>query len=199
MIKKLFPKSDFSKNVLTLLTGTSIAQAIPIAISPVLTRIYTPNDFGIYALYMSLASILSVISTGRYELSLLLPKKDEDAFSLLSLSLFLSFLFSIFISIIFYFFNVQIVLILGNPNIERWLYFIPISIFFTGLFQTLTYWSNRNKQYKTIAKGRVSQSSGTAISNLILSLNNSNGKGLIIGGIIGRITGSLYIFNLEKR
>jgi O-antigen/teichoic acid export membrane protein len=193
MIKKLFPKSDFSKNVLTLLTGTSIAQAIPIAISPVLTRIYTPNDFGIYALYMSLASILSVISTGRYELSLLLPKKDEDAFSLLSLSLFLSFLFSIFISIIFYFFNVQIVLILGNPNIERWLYFIPISIFFTGLFQTLTYWSNRNKQYKTIAKGRVSQSSGTAISNLILSLNNSNGKGLIIGGIIGRITGSLYI------
>jgi len=39
------PKSEFSRNVLTLMTGTTIAQAIPIAISPILTRIYTPKDF----------------------------------------------------------------------------------------------------------------------------------------------------------
>ncbi len=48
MINKLKPKSEFSKNVLTLMTGTTIAQAIPIAISPILTRIYTPEDFWNY-------------------------------------------------------------------------------------------------------------------------------------------------------
>ena len=47
------------------MTGTTIAQAIPIAISPILTRIYIPEDFGVFALYMSLAFILSVIATGR--------------------------------------------------------------------------------------------------------------------------------------
>lgn len=190
---KFLPKSDFAKHVLTLLTGTSIAQAIPIAISPILTRIYTPNDFGIYALYMSLASILSVIGTGRYELSLLLPKKDSDAFGLLTFSLFLSLIFSIFVFILILVFNSQIVSLLGNPNIKYWLYFIPLSIFFTGLFQTLSYWSNRKNIYSTIAKGRVSQSSGTAISNLILSMNSVNGKGLIFGNIIGRFIGSFYM------
>ena len=49
MIKLFKPKSEFSRNVLTLMTGTTIAQAIPIAISPILTRIYTPEDFGLFA------------------------------------------------------------------------------------------------------------------------------------------------------
>ena len=49
MLDKLKPKSEFSRNVLTLMTGTTIAQAIPIAISPILTRIYTPEDFGVFA------------------------------------------------------------------------------------------------------------------------------------------------------
>ena len=61
MIKKLKPKSDFFRNVVTLMTGTTIAQAIPIAISPILTRIYTPEDFGLYALFIALASIIAVV------------------------------------------------------------------------------------------------------------------------------------------
>ncbi len=79
MLNNLKPKSEFSRNVLTLMTGTTIAQAIPIAISPILTRIYTPEDFGVFALYMSVASLLSTLATGRYELAIMLPKKDEDA------------------------------------------------------------------------------------------------------------------------
>ncbi len=58
MINKLKPKSEFSRNVLTLMIGTTIAQAIPIAISPILTRIYTPEDFGVFALYMASLSFL---------------------------------------------------------------------------------------------------------------------------------------------
>jgi O-antigen/teichoic acid export membrane protein len=86
MLNKLKPKSEFSRNVLTLMTGTTIAQAIPIAISPILTRIYTPEDFGVFALYMSVVSIVSVVATGRYELAIMLPKKDEDAINIVTLS-----------------------------------------------------------------------------------------------------------------
>ncbi len=75
MLQKLKPKSEFSRNVLTLMTSTTIAQAIPLAISPILTRLYTPSDFGIFALYMSISSIISVVVTGRYELAIMLPKK----------------------------------------------------------------------------------------------------------------------------
>ena len=84
MLDNLKPKSEFSRNVLTLMTGTTIAQAIPIAISPILTRIYTPEDFGMFALYMSIASILSVVATGWYELAIMLLKKDEDTVNILA-------------------------------------------------------------------------------------------------------------------
>ncbi len=71
MINKLKPKSEFSRNVLTLMAGTTIAQAIPIGISPILTRLYTPSDFGVYALFLSIATIFGSIANGRYELKII--------------------------------------------------------------------------------------------------------------------------------
>ena len=58
MIKLFKPKSEFSRNVLTLMTGTTIAQAIPIGISPILTRIYSPEDFGLFALFLAITNII---------------------------------------------------------------------------------------------------------------------------------------------
>ena len=46
MIKRLKPKSEFGRNVLTLLTGTTVAQIIPMASMPILTRLYVPEEFG---------------------------------------------------------------------------------------------------------------------------------------------------------
>ena len=91
MIQRLKPKSEFSKNVLTLMTGTTIAQAIPIAISPILTRIYTPEDFGVLALFVAITSIFGSIANGRYELAIMLPKKDENAINIFALGLIITF------------------------------------------------------------------------------------------------------------
>ncbi len=43
------------------MTGTTIAQAIPVAISPILTRLYSPDDFGVLALFMSIPLIFSTM------------------------------------------------------------------------------------------------------------------------------------------
>jgi len=66
-------KSDFKKNVLTLMAGTTIAQAIPIAISPILTRLYTPEEFGLFALFLAIVSIFGVVATMRYEMAIVQP------------------------------------------------------------------------------------------------------------------------------
>ena len=95
MIKRLKPKSEFFRNVLTLITGTTIAQAIPIAISPILTRIYTPDDFGVVALFVAISTIFGSLANGSYELAIILPKKDEDAVNLVVLSLFISIIVSL--------------------------------------------------------------------------------------------------------
>ena len=187
MINKLKPKSEFSRNVLTLMTGTTIAQAIPIAISPILTRIYSPEDFGLFGLYMSIVTMLSVLVTGRYELAIMLPKKDEDAINLLMLSLIISVLVSVFFLIIILVFNQEITKVLGNPNISNWLYMIPISIFFIGIYQSFTLWHNRKKRYKDLAKTRVIQNGIMGIGNIGLGITFTGVFGLIVGLLLGQI------------
>ncbi len=75
------------------MTGTGIAQAIPIAIIPILTRMFSPEDFGLLALYAACVSILGVVATGRYEIAIMLPKDDEDARLLLQLSMLVALVF----------------------------------------------------------------------------------------------------------
>lgn len=168
------------------MSGTTIAQAIPIAISPILTRIYTPEDFGIFALYMSIASIVSVIATGRYELAIMLPKKDDDAINIVALSILISFCVSLLSLIIVFVFNAQITNLLGNPEIANWLYFIPITVLFTGIYQSFNYWSNRKKQYKRLATSKVLQSGTTATTNIGMGFGGLGSSGLIFGSVLGQ-------------
>lgn len=186
MIRKLKPRSEFSRNVLTLMTGTTIAQAIPIAISPILTRIYTPEDFGVFALYMSIASIVSVVATGRYELAIMLPKKDEDALNIVALSVIIAFFVSMISFLIVFIFNAQITELLGNPEISNWLYFIPITVLLAGIYQSFNYWSNRKKQYKRLATSRVIQSGTASATNLGMGFGGFGSSGLVLGQMMGQ-------------
>jgi len=190
---KLKPKSEFSRNVLTLMTGTTIAQAIPIAISPILTRIYTPEDFGVFALYMSVASILSVVATGRYELAIMLPKKDEDAINIVALSIAISFLVSFIAFLVVFFFNDSITKLLGNPEISSWLYFIPLSVLLTGIYQSFNYWGNRKKEYKILATSRVIRSGTMSASNLAFGFGGFGSGGLIGSSILGQGVASIVL------
>ena len=193
MINKLKPKSEFSKNVLTLMTGTTIAQAIPIAISPILTRIYTPEDFGVFALYMSVATLISATATARYELAIMLPKKDEDAINIMALSIIIAFIVSTITLLLVWFFNAQIVQFLGNPEISNWLYFVPLTVLLTGIYQTFNYWSNRNKQYKRIAVNKVIQTFTMSTVNLGIGFSNFVVNGLILGTISGQGLSTLLL------
>ncbi len=204
MLTKFKPKSEFSRNVLTLMAGTTIAQAIPIAISPILTRIYTPEDFGVFALYMSIASILSVVATGRYEMAIMLPKKDEDAINIVALSIGIAFFVSFFSLVVVFVFNSQITNILGNPEISNWLYFIPVTVLLTGVYQSFNYWSNRKKQYKRLATSRVIQSSAASTTNLGMGFGGFGTSGLIAGQLIGQsfavtVLGKMVFREMESK
>ncbi|MEQ1557915.1 MAG: oligosaccharide flippase family protein [Methyloglobulus sp.] len=173
--------------MLTLTTGTTIAQAIPIAISPILTRIYTPDDFGVFALFIAITSITSIVSTGRYELAIMLPKKDSNGAHLVALSVCIAMGMSVIALIFILLFNQSITNYLGKPEISDWLYFIPLSIFLTGLYQSLNYWSNRKKKYKRLALSRVLQTSSISAVQIGSGFYLTNTSGLILGDSIGKI------------
>ena len=195
MLKKILPKSEFNRHVITLMTGSSIAQAIPIAISPILSRLYTPEDFGLFALFMSVASIGSVIATARYELAIMLPKKDSDAINVVALSIIISVIMTIFSFLVVLIFNDQIVNLLGNNEISNWLYLIPVSILLTGTYRSFDYWCNRKKEYKTLSMNRVVKSGSSSMLNIGFAFNGSGGGGLISANLI---TQGISTFLLSK-
>lgn len=197
MLKRFSFSSEFSKNVVTLMTGTAIAQAIPLAISPILTRIYTPEDFGIFAFYISIASVISVISTGRYEFAITLPKKDKDALQILSLTILIVTITAVLALLIIVLFHDRIVTMLGNKKIGGWLYFIPLTVFLSGVYKAFNYWFNRKRKYASLSKSRILQSSSTNATNLGLgAVYKMSPIGLIVGNIFGQFTSVIYFIFL---
>ena len=180
------PKGSFSAHVLTLMTGTTIAQAIPIAISPILTRLYSPSDFGALALFSSVVSIVAIIATGRYELAIMLPEEDDDAFNIFALSILISSVMSMLSLLIIFVFNSEISTLLGNKDISKWLYWVPFSVLLTGFYQAFNYWSSRKKQFERLAVSRISQSAFAATANLSFGYVGLGVSGLIGGSLIGQ-------------
>lgn len=195
MINKFKPKSDYSKNILTLIIGTSIAQAIPIAISPILTRIYSPEDFGIFALFVAISSILGSISSGRYELAIMLPKKNEDAINIFALGFIVTCLISLILLILIILFNDYFIALLKNDEIGIWLYFVPIAVFFTGLYNLLNYFNNRKKMYKDLANATVFKSIVLSIIQVSVGFLKQGPSGLISGQIISNIFANMKLLN----
>ena len=196
------PKGSFSAHVLTLMTGTTVAQAVPLALSPILTRIYNPSEFGIFALFSSLVSMAAIIATGRYEMAIMLPENDEDAVNLLVLSIFISSIVSLICLAIIWILNSQITTLLGNQTISKWLYWVPFSVLLTGVYQSFNYWSTRKKQFNRLAISRISQSSSTASTNLLMGFGGFGVSGLIVGNVFGQgvATGILawQVWNEDK-
>ena len=183
-------KSEFVRNVVTLMTGTTIAQAIPIAVSPILSRLYSPEDFGLFALFMSAAGIISVIATGCYELAIILPENDEDAINIVALSIIITFIVSALAFLVLWMWNLEISALVNNPEISKWLYFVPLVVLFTGLYQSFNYWFNRKKQYKKLAVSRVAQNAAAVGTKLSMGFGRLGAGGLMAGSIFGGFTGA---------
>lgn len=186
-IKNLpFLKSEFNRNVLTLTSGTAIAQAIPILVSPILTRLYSPSDFGTLALFISITSIVSVISCGRYELAIMLPEKDEDAINVAAVA----FIFNVVTSFLFLLFIIflgdWLLKVLKAESLKGWIYLAPLTVFFMGIFNILNYTNNRFKLYKDIAKANVYKSVAMSVLQIAVASLKVGAVGLLSGHIFSQ-------------
>src|SRR5690606_7807845 len=150
--KKILPKSEFSKNVIILMTGTTVAQAIPITITPILTRMYSPEDFGVLALFVAITAILGSIANGRYELAIMLPDSDDDAINIAAMGMLIASILALLPFMPAVFLNDSISAKLENSFIGFWLYFVPSVVWLLGLYNILNYLNNRKQCYKDIAK-----------------------------------------------
>lgn len=115
------PPGSFIRNVVTLMTGTTFAQALMILVAPILTRLYSPEDFGVYALYISILGIIAVVACWCYEFAIVLPENDEDAANILVISLLVCLAMVLLTLILVALFRKSVANILGAPELASWL------------------------------------------------------------------------------
>ncbi len=195
----MLPKSEFTKNVLTVMTGAGMAQAITLVFSPILTRIFTPEEFGVFYLFSSLADILFIPATGRYEMAVLVPKKEKEAANTVWAAGIIATFFSILLLIIVFLFNQKIGIWLNEPKIGKWLYLLPPTIFIRGWLMSFHYWQNRHKRFKIITGGKIAESTINVSSRIGMGLLQFGTGGLIVGTLLARIgTLGMYVFSILK-
>ncbi len=192
-------KSDFSKNVLTLITGTTVSQAIPVAITPILTRLYSPDDFGVFALFLAIVAITGAIANAQYEQAIILPKEDKQSFNLIALGVFFSTTISLLLLIIVLFFNEELALFFGNKTIAPYLYLIPISTFLLGIYNSFNYFNIKKSEFKNIAKSQIIRSSSLGFSQILIGILSYGPIGLVLGQIISYLSGNTILFKTIKK
>ncbi|NOR87595.1 MAG: oligosaccharide flippase family protein [Bacteroidales bacterium] len=199
MIKKI-RESEFYRHVLTIISGSTLAQLIPLISEPVIVRLFSPVELGVLALFLSVSTIFSSIATARYEMAIVLPKKDEIAVNILALSLFITLAMSFLSGIIVWLFDEKIAAIANSPSLVEFLKFVPLYVLVAGVFQSFNQWATRKKYFKNIAISKISQSSTNAAVTMSTGAIGWNALGLIWGQISGWFAGSLpLIFKFYKR
>lgn len=193
MMDRLFSKSKFTRSVFTLITGTGLAQSLPIALSPFLTRLYTPEDFGVLALYVAIGNIMAILVTGKYELAIVVPKSNSEAINLVVLVLAISCSASAFFLFIILLWGSKVLTFLGYPEILPWMYFIPLTTIAVGCYQALNYWANRCARYKRMATSRVMQSGVSGLVQLTVGLIKPTPFGLMSGQLLGQVISAISL------
>lgn len=155
-------RNVFARSVGVLVGGTAFSQVLAVLILPVLTRMYSPADFAVLAVYASILGIFGSVACLRLEIAIPLPEADDEAFNLLVLSLSVSAFLSAVLALLVFFFPIELALLTGQAGFARYLWLLPLGVWLYGSYAALQFWATRKKQFSMVAKTRVGQAIGGA-------------------------------------
>ena len=189
-IKTLLSRQDsFLRNVAVLSSASVVAQVINVLSMPLISRLYSPSDFGTLALFSSVVGILSTVSGFRYYLVIPLARTDRYLHSLI----WTSFIFqSICVVLIAIMVEVASRFIAGTAYsvLIPYRFLIPLGVFCVGIYSLLTQWAIREKEFPLIAKTKLTQTFARAAATLVCGLTGIKPLGLLLGNILGQSFGS---------
>jgi O-antigen/teichoic acid export membrane protein len=189
-----FRLSDpFWKSVAILFSGSALAQALPILILPIITRIYPKEALGFYFVYVGITMLTQIVASLQFQLAIVLPKDKEDAYKLLNINLILVFGISATMLLGIWVFFDFMASFIEQSEMLFWLYAVPFSTLFLGVFNALSYFLNRERKYKILSISKISKSLTFSIFHIIFGILGFLKSGLILGLIIGQIVSMVFL------
>jgi O-antigen/teichoic acid export membrane protein len=175
------------KNLSILVSGTAIAQLVIIGFQIVLRRIFTPDIFGAFSVYMSVVSIMVAVASLRYEQSIVIPKDNRDGYVLTQVSVLISVIIVLLFSVFLFIANDLFLKWIGlTLEYRQWLVFLPISILVFSVYQSISYFLIRLKRFRLVSTNKIIRrlSEGTFQSGIGVYFSSI---GLVLGDILGNV------------
>lgn len=189
--------SDFTKNVLKLMSGTALAHIATFIATPLLTRLFAKESLGELQLFISTITTFGVVSSLKYELAIVIPKDDDDGNALAVLSLISLLLFSLLFTLMLTFVGGPFLRLFDAESLQPYLYFLALGVFLFGLMQSLQYVLVRHKKFGALATNKIVQVASTQILAVTLGFFSDAVEILLYTQVLGYLLAALLILNMK--
>lgn len=191
MPRRLLPaRGRTTHGAITIMAGTAFGQLLAVAVSPLLSRLYSPADFGVFSVVNALAMVLGTVLAGCYELAIPLPDKDEDARALFVLGTVLTVMTTAVTTAVFILLTPLLIELLDEPGAVTWLGWVPLVAAALAFFRLLNQWALRQQRYGATARRNVISASSTVLIQLVSGWRAAGPGGLIVGLGLGQALGA---------
>lgn len=181
------------RSVGVLVGGTAFAHAITAATLPIVTRLYTPADFSVLAVFASVLSIVSVAACLRFDVAIPIPEHDGEAVNLLALALSCTTVVALAIAIALLVAPASVIAAFKQPGLAPWLWLLPFGVLLSGGYSALQMWFVRKKEFGSIARSRVTQSAAASATQVSMGSLHWAPVGLILGQMLNTGAGCIAL------
>lgn len=175
------------RSITTLVTGTVVAQALTLAATPILSRLFGPTDFGVLGLVNSFAMLFVGAAALRYDMAVVLPEHDDDAANLVLLSLGIVVATVLVQVIAVALARDAIAEIFDAAPLARWLWVAPVIVLTTASYNVLTFWCTRRKQFSRLSISAVIASGASVAGKTGAGFAGLSAVGLVMGQVLGQL------------
>ncbi|MFL2116462.1 lipopolysaccharide biosynthesis protein [Marinilactibacillus psychrotolerans] len=190
-------KDSLIKGFSVLISGTVITQIVSLILAPMLTRLYTPTEYGINSVFISILTISGVVATLRLQIPIAMSNDERERDILSKISLLSSFILSLLLLGIIVFLKDNINSIFGLQS-SNWLWILPISTLSLGAYEVFFQNLLSAKKYRAMAKTTILKVITQGIFQIVLYFASIGYMGLIIGNLLSYVISIAFMLIVLK-
>lgn len=190
-------QSLYLRQIMTLLTGSALAQLLSLLAAPLLTRLYTPEAFGVLALFLAIAAALAPGICGRYEVAAVVAADADEQGNFFFISLWLAALLCLFFLLLMAAFH-PLLSWLNVGALGNWLWLTPLALFAMGVIAALRAWANAIKDYRHLSYSAVMQTASVTLLAIVIGIAVEFDDGLIFANLAGLVLTCIYLLYIYR-
>lgn len=191
---RLLPRGRLVRRFVMLSGTAALGQALMVLATPLLTRLYAPDDFGSVAVLIMLAGILTFAAGWRYDAAIPLAREEEDALALVRLVVGLAAIGALLVAVLLFAAQAPLARLLGLTD-GTVLWWLPVLFFLNGVFLAFNGWALHADAMRDLAFSKAMQWAVVAGAQVGLGFASSgNPHALAAGFALGQLASVAPMF-----